>query len=184
MSSLHRMWREPKVNYSTHRRGICSSNPARVSTTRWVPCIQLFQGSYSKYQSREILNMTLETLVSQMDSNDLWPLAGHIKEPRPQLPIKSAIDLAFTKRGRWLIDGPVPAKPSPFAPWCNDVVMPGPARNPAQNKALVFENNTEKLLRFLSISKLFLASANHSCHIVRRLLPAYQSNVETESCTS
>ena len=126
MSSLHRMWREPKVNYSTHRRRICSSNPARVSTKWWVSCIQLFQGSYSKCQSREISNMTLETLVSQMDSNDLWPLAGHIKEPRPQLPIKSAIDLALVQSE---VDGRLTAQSQqshrPLLPdatmwWCRD----------------------------------------------------------------
>ena len=55
--------------------------------------------------------------------------------------------------------------------------MPRGSSKKTRSKQRSSHENIAKQRHFLSSSKLFLASANHSCHIVHQLLPAYQSNV-------
>ena len=57
-------------------------------------------------------------------------------------------------------------------PRCGDAETSQKKTRPKQRSS---HGNMAKQRHFLSISKLFLASANHSFHLVHRLLPAYPS---------
>ena len=119
------------------------------------------------------MKILAQTLISQMYE---W----FVTLGRPYL--RASATAAHSSKARSMADWrPSPSKAIALCslmPRCGDAET---SKKTPKNKGLVTlwaqHGNIAKQRRFLSISELFLASANHSCHIVHRLLPAYQSNV-------